>query len=476
MDYPQLRLHIDGQHVGLGGRQERPVIDPATEKVLAPLPVATSDDIDAAICAAARAFPDWRNTAPWQRGVVLHEAALRVRNDLEKIARTLVLENGKPISEARAEIAATADTLDWYAGEAQRIYGRISRGRGSGTRFVTALEPVGVVALFSPWNFPAITFMRKLAPALAAGCAVVAKPAEETPATPLLLASCLEAAGLPAGVLNIVFGEPATISSHLVNSPIIRKISFTGSTTVGRYLASLAGGALKRMTLELGGHAPVIVCGDVDAVQAASLAAAAKFRNAGQVCNAASRFIVHRRVYEAFVEQFAAAAGSLRIGNGLDPDTQMGPLSNVRRRQAMEAFTEDALRHGARLVTAGTQTGNEGFFFRPTVLADVPPEAKIMKEEPFGPIAPLIPFERIEDAIAMANGLTYGLAGYVLTNDLKMARYVTDRLEVGIIGLNTFAAAFPETPFGGVKDSGWGTEGGPDGMLPYLVTKFVHEA
>ncbi len=476
MTYLRLGLHIGGQRLQGDGRPERPVINPATGEVLTALPVATADDMDKAIAAAARTFADWHKTAPWQRGLILQAAAQHVRHDLEKIAETLVLENGKPIAEARAEIAATADTLDWYAGEARRIYGRSSEGRNPGSRFVTSLEPVGPVALFSPWNFPAVTFMRKLAPALAAGCTVIAKPAEETPGTPLLLASCLEAAGLPAGVLNVLYGEPATISDYLIESPAIRKISFTGSTAVGRLLAGKAGAALKRMTLELGGHGPAIICGDVDVAQAAGMAAAAKFRNAGQVCNAASRFFIDRRIYDSFVEQFAKAASTLRLGNGLDPDTQMGPLSNQRRCDAMRSLTDDALRHGARLVTGGKGIGEGGFFFRPTVLAELPLAARVMHEEPFGPIAPLVPFTNIDDAIKMANGLPYGLAGYVMSNDLKLARYVTGKLEVGIVGLNTFAAAFPETPFGGVKDSGWGTEGGADGMLPYLVTKFVHEA
>lgn len=476
MDYPEIKLIVGSRRIGLGERASRPVLNPANEDEIGAFPVAREDDLDEAISAARSAFAQWRGTTPWQRGAVLHEAARQVRVRADRIARALVMDNGKPLAEAAAEVSAAADTLEWFAEEARRIYGRVFGGRAPDSRFMTSREPLGVVALFAPWNFPAVTLVRKLAGALAAGCTVIAKPAEETPAAPSLLADCLLDAGLPPGVLNLVFGDPAQISKRLIQSPDVAKISFTGSTAVGRLLASLAGENLKRMTMELGGHGAAIICADVDPVRAADMAAAAKFRNAGQVCNAASRFIVHRSIYQQFAARFAARALALRVEDGFDPAVEMGPLANRRRVEAMEALTANAVAEGGRLLAGGKRLDRHGYFFAPTVVADVPPQARVMIDEPFGPIAPIVPFDDIGEAVDMANATSYGLAAFAMTKDIATARRLTRDMQAGVIGLNSFSVAFPETPFGGIKNSGWGLEGGSEGIEAYLTTKFVHEA
>jgi len=422
------------------------------------------------------AFEPWSTTPAWQRGAILHEAARVMKREAARYATVVVLENGKPLHEAKAEIDAAAETLEWYGEEARRIYGRSFAGRRSPGRFWTSREPVGVVGLFTPWNFPVVTLMRKVAPALAAGCTVIAKPAEETPASAMFIHDCLAEAGLPAGAFNILLGDPAAISETLIRAPKVAKISFTGSTAVGRQLAGLAGAHLKRTTMELGGHGPAIICGDVDPVWAAELAAAGKYRNAGQVCNVASRYIVDRRIYREFAARFARIAGSLQIGDGLQPGTAMGPLSNQRRLAAMERLTADAVDRGAKILAGGSRHGNRGFFYRPTVLSDVPLDAAIMGEEPFGPIAPIVPFDSADEALQIANRTSFGLSGYILTHHRETARKLVDGLKVGAIGVNSFQVAFPETPLGGIGDSGWGLEGGADGIEPYLNTKFVHDA
>ncbi|SDA91419.1 NAD-dependent succinate-semialdehyde dehydrogenase [Mesorhizobium qingshengii] len=476
MKYPEINLLVGSRRIGQFERECRPVLNPATEEQIGLLPIAREADLEEAIGAAKSAFPAWRDTTPWRRGATLHEGARQVRLNADEIARALVMENGKPLSEAMAEVSAAADTLAWYAEEARRIYGRVFMGRAPESRFMTSREPLGVVALFAPWNFPVVTLVRKLAPALAAGCTIVAKPAEETPAAPSLLAGSLLAAGLPPGVLNLIFGDPSQISKHLIHSPDVAKISFTGSTAVGRALASLAGENLKRMTMELGGHGPAIICGDVDAIRIADMAAAAKFRNAGQVCNAASRFIVDRRIYEPFAARFAARASALKIDNGFDPAVEMGPLTNHRRVEAMAMLTEDAVASGGNLLAGGKRLDRPGFFFTPTVITDVHPTARVMVDEPFGPIAPIVPFDDIDEALELANSSSYGLAAYAMTNHLGTARKLTREIQAGVIGLNSFSVAFPEAPFGGIKNSGWGLEGGSEGIDAYLTTKFVHEA
>ena len=450
------------------------IVNPATGQELAPLPIASAEDVAAAIEAADAAFPAWSRKAPVERARVLRRAADLIRLRADDIATGLTLENGKPLAEARGEILATAEVFDWFADEARRAYGRIIPGPQDG-RMVVLKEPVGVVAAMSPWNFPAMTSGKKVAAALAAGCTVVLKPAEETPSAPLAIAQCLHDAGLPAGALNVVLGRPADISTQIMASPKVAKVSFTGSTAVGRELARLAAPGLKRLTMELGGHAPVLVMDDVDPAWAAARSATAKFRNAGQVCTSATRFFVHQSIYDAFVDEFARLAKTVQVGDGLDPATVMGPLTNARRVDAVERLTAEAVSCGARLVAGGKRIDRPGNFFEPTVLADVPAHAKVMSEEPFGPLATITPFADLDEALAAANAVPFGLAGYALTHSTAYSRRIARDLKVGVVGINTFVASSAETPFGGVKDSGYGVEGGIEGLDSYLVTKFVNE-
>lgn len=461
--YQQPELLIAGAPRQTAEFGENIVVNPATGVELAPLPIASQADIDAAVAAADKAFVPWSETPPAIRSRILRDAASLMRARLDDMAHALTLENGKTLAEARGEIGFTADVFDWFAGEARRAYGRVIPSV-VGTRMIALKEPVGPVAAMSPWNFPAVTAAKKVAAALAAGCTVVLKPAEETPATPLAMARCLIDAGLPAGAINVIFGRPAEISERLMASPEIAKVSFTGSTNVGRELARLAAPGLKRLTMELGGHAPVIVMDDVDLETALDLSVAGKFRNAGQVCTSATRFFVHHRVYDAFVSGFADRASKIRVGDGLDPASQMGPLSNRRRPPALERLIEDAVDCGAKVAAGGKRIESQGFFFEPTVLADVPPNARVMQEEPFGPLAAIVPFRELDDAIAAANDIPFGLAAYALTESSRTARRIVRGLKTGVVGINTFAASAAETPFGGVKDSGYGVEGGSEGL------------
>ncbi|MES2999787.1 MAG: NAD-dependent succinate-semialdehyde dehydrogenase [Pseudomonadota bacterium] len=474
MGYPQPSLFIDGEtREGRGLQLE--VRNPATGEVIGRFHGASVEDIDEAALSAQTAFAGWREHPGHEREAILRRAAQLMKEEAGAIARVIVAENGKPLGEATAEMAAAADVADFYAGEARRVYGRTIPARTVTGRMSTTREPVGVVAAFAPWNFPAINVIRKIAPALAAGCAIVVKPAEETPGAALLIADCFARAGLSAGVLNLVYGDPAQISSHLIASDRIQKISFTGSTAVGRELARQAGGALKRMTMELGGHAPVIVCADADPLRAADMASAAKFRNAGQTCNSASRFYVHRSLHTAFLERFASNARALKVGDGAHPDTQMGPLSNARRIGALSKLVRDAVAQGARVVAGGAPIDGPGYFFQPTVLADVPPAALILRQEPFGPVAPVVPFDTLDEAVAMANSTPFALAGYVLGDHAPSIRLLARKLHAGVVGVNTFVASLPESPFGGWGESGWGHEGGPEGIEPYLQTRFLNE-
>lgn len=479
MLHPSPSLLIDGRRQAGGGAPFR-IVDPATGSVLSESPGASVDDIDAAIDAADAAAAGWAATHPFARAKVLRHAAAALRQRSEAAASLITAENGKPLAEARAEVAASAEVLEFYADEATRIAGSVRPGRGADSRIVTVREPVGTVAAFAPWNFPMINIVRKIAPALAAGCAVVAKPAEETPGAPLVLAEvlleALDAGGHPRGAIGILYGDPAMISSRLIAAPSVRKISFTGSTAVGRQLARLAGEHLKRSTLELGGHAPVIIAPDAHPITAAAMVAAAKFRNAGQTCNSASRFYVHSSIRPAFVAELARLADAVKVGDGRDPETTMGPLSNARRLAGVETHVADALAKGARLVAGGTRLDRPGFFHAPTVLDDVPANARIMQEEPFGPVAPVVGYDTLDEALALANASPFGLAGYVVSCDAPTIRRLTRQMRAGAIGVNTFVVALPEAPFGGLGDSGWGHEGGSEGLDPYLQTRMFHEA
>jgi succinate-semialdehyde dehydrogenase/glutarate-semialdehyde dehydrogenase len=469
-----LALFIAGSWRLGEGREALEVLNPATGTPIAALPVASPADLDEALAAAERGFGKWRATNVEQRGTILRKAAALIRERAERIATLLTIEQGKPLVEARGEVAGAAAMFDFYAEEGRRAYGRVLV-RPTGQRSFVIKQPVGPVAVFTPWNFPVYLLAKKLAAALAAGCSVIAKPAEECPASTSAMVRCLIDAGVPGEVLQLVFGVPDTISRTLIASPIIRKISFTGSTAVGRQLMRLAADGVKRITMELGGHAPVLVFGDVDLERTLDLLVAQKFRNAGQVCVAPTRFYVEQAIYEPFVRGFAARAARLKVGNGLEEGVEMGPLAHARRPAALSELISDASARGARVVTGGEAYG-EGFFFAPTLIADAPNEAAIMNTEPFGPVAVTRPFASLEEAIAEANRVPYGLAAFAFTDSLRIANRVADALEVGMVGINSFAISVPDAPFGGVKQSGFGSEGGPEGLESYLVTKAIHQA
>lgn len=471
--YPAPYLLIGERRIGASERATRPVADPATGETIGELPIATEADIAEAAAAAQRAFAGWRRRSSHQRQAILREGARLLRARREEAAWAITTEEGKPLAEARIEVDIGVETLEWYADEGRRLYGRIIPSRLDGHRQYVEIEPVGPVAAFAPWNFPLVNSLRKIAPALAAGCTVVAKPAEETPAATLIAAECLIAAGLPAGVLGVIFGEPAQISSRLIASPDIRKISFTGSVVVGKQLAALAAQHGKRSTMELGGHAPVLILDDADIGKAVELGRIAKFRNAGQVCNVATRFYVQRNVHGDFVDAFSSAASGIVVGDGRAEDTQMGPLANPRRVTAMERLVADARERGGR-VSGGGRIGDRGNFYAPTVIDGASADAVAYHEEPFGPLALVSAFDTIEEGLALANASTVGLGSFVFTRDGRRQRQVIDGLDAGLVGVNSFIVSFPETPFGGVKDSGNGHEGGSEGIEPYLVRKFVH--
>lgn len=469
-----LSLFINGSWKLGEGRDLFPVVDPARGETIAEVPMATPADLDEALDAAAKGFALWRATPVEQRAAVLKKAAALLRERADAIAHLLTLEQGKPLAEARSEVAGSAQLFDWAAEEASRIYGRVLV-RPTGQRSMVIKQPVGPVAAFSPWNFPVYLMAKKLAPALAVGCSVIAKPPEETPGCCGALMRCLADAGLPAGVAQLVHGVPDAVSRHLIASPVIRKVSFTGSIPVGKHLMKLAADGVKRITMELGGHAPVLVFDDCDLDKTLDMVVPQKFRNAGQVCVSPTRFYVQEGIYERFVEGFAARTAGIKTGHGLEAGTGMGPLANVRRPQAIAALVEDAASKGAR-VMAGGRRGNEGFFFQPTLLADVPDTADIMNNEPFGPVAVAAPFTTLDDAILKANRLPHGLGSFAFTENLRQANLLADAVEAGMVGINTFALSAADAPFGGVKDSGFGSEGGVEGMESYLATKAIHMA
>lgn len=472
-DYPDTQLLIDGiWRAGSGGRS-LPVMDPASARPIGRVAQAEPADLDAALAAADRGFASWRRVSAYERSKLMRKAAELLRDRAEEVAISMTREQGKPLVQARLETLAGADIIDWFAGEAQRAYGQVIPARQPDVLQITLKVPVGPVAAFTPWNFPINQVVRKLCAALAAGCSIIVKGPEETPASPAAVLRAFVDAGLPAGVANLVFGVPAEISSYLIPHPVIRKISFTGSTAVGKELASLAARHMKRVTMELGGHAPAIVAEDADLDQALGLLVPTKFRNAGQICISPTRFLVQEGLADAFVDRFAAGAKAIRVGNGLDADVEMGPLANDRRIPAMEALISDAVERGGRLVTGGRRIGNAGWFFEPTVLADVPREARIMNEEPFGPVAVINRFDTLDTAIAEANRLPYGLAAYAFTRSSATATRLGNEVKAGMLSINHYGLALPEVPFGGVKESGHGTEGGSEALEGYFDTRFI---
>ncbi|WP_210497442.1 NAD-dependent succinate-semialdehyde dehydrogenase [Microvirga antarctica] len=457
------------------GRELEPVFNPATGDTIAMLPHATIKDLDDALDGAEQGFEVWRKVSAFDRSKVLRGAADILRRGVSEIAARMTLEQGKPLAEARVETIVAADTFDWFAEEGRRAYGRVIPARYPGQRQITIRQPVGPVAAFAPWNFPAMGPARKIAAALAAGCSCIIKPSEEVPMTAIAIAKALEEAGLPKGVLSLVFGSPSQISTHLIASPIIRKITFTGSTAVGKELAGLAAQGAKRATMELGGHAPVLVFDDVDVDQVAQMAAMGKYRNAGQVCISPTRFYVMEPVLERFTQAFANVAKKLAVGNGLDESKQMGPVANPRRLQAMGQLIGDAVSHGAKVEAGGDRIGNQGNFWSPTVLSNVNSESNIMNLEPFGPVAVINPMSGLDDAIAQANRLPYGLAAYAFTRSNSNIIALGEGVDAGMIGINTLLVSSPEVPFGGVKESGYGHEGGIEGLDAFLHTKSISE-
>ena len=474
--YTDLALFIDGQWLNGQGRKGEDVINPATEKPLAHLPHASKADLDAALAAANKGFTTWKSTSAYDRSKLMRKAADLLRERHDHVSKVMVQEQGKVYPEARIEVLTTADIIDWYAEEGRRAYGRIVPGRQAGVRQLVTQEPVGVVAAFTPWNFPVLTPVRKIAGSLAAGCSIIIKASEETPGGCVELVRCFADAGVPAGVLNLVFGVPADVSEHLIPKKEVKKISFTGSVPVGKHLAGLAAKGMKRATMELGGHSPVVVFEDADPEKAADVIAGFKYRNAGQVCISPTRFYVHEKNYPRFLARFTEYAKGLTLGDGLEKSTKMGPLANARRLDAMESFVNDAKDRGGKVVTGGQRHGNQGFFYEPTIVTDVPDDSKIMTEEPFGPVAPIVTFKTIDEVVERANSLQFGLAAYAFTTSEKNAAMIGDALQSGMVGVNSVAISTPETPFGGVKESGYGSEGGIEGLQAYMNTKFISQA
>jgi succinate-semialdehyde dehydrogenase/glutarate-semialdehyde dehydrogenase len=471
--YSDVQLFIDGAWRPAASGKTIAVLNPATGEQIGSVAHAEKADLDAALAAAEKGFAAWRKVSAYDRYRTLRKAAEILRANAAEIATKMTMEQGKPLVEAKGETLAGADVIDWFAEEARRAYGRTIPARADGVYQLEIKQPVGPVAAFTPWNFPINQAVRKCSMALAAGCSIIIKGPEETPAACAGLIDAYAKAGVPAGAVNLVFGVPGDISSYLIPHPTIRKISFTGSTAVGKHLAQLAGAHMKRVTMELGGHAPAIVFADADVDTAVKILSANKFRNAGQVCVSPTRFMVQKPVYEDFVGKFVNAAKALKVGDGLDDKTRMGPLAHARRLDAMEAFVGDAVAKGAKVETGGRRIGNKGYFFEPTVLTNVPREARLMNEEPFGPVAVIGAFDTFDDMVSEANRLPYGLAAYAYTRSEKTAAALGSAIEAGMISINHHGLALPEVPFGGVKDSGYGSEGGADALDAYQVTKFI---
>ncbi len=467
--YPDLQLCIAGRWTNADGK---PVINPADESVIGTVPYATRTDLDAALAAAQEGFRVWRSTPPVKRAEIILKAARLMRERVEEMAVAMTLEQGKPIKQSRLEILRGCDIIEWDATEGRRVYGRVIPSE-PGMRHTVLRQPIGVVAAFSPWNFPMSSPARKVGGALSAGCSIILKASEETPAGAVQLVRAFHDAGVPPGVLNLVFGIPSEISDYLIPQPTVRLITFTGSIAVGKRLAEMAGRYMKPAIMELGGHAPVIVCDDVDPIKTAAMSVTGKTRNSGQVCVSPTRFFVEEAIYPRFVSAFAEKAGAVKVGNGLDPENDMGPLANNRRIEAMETFVADAKAKGGRVLAGGSRIGNRGYYYPLTVLADVPDDARAMREEPFGPLALVNPVRSLDEAIAKANALPYGLAAYAFTRSAGNVDRLAEGIEAGNLSINHFVASIAETPFGGVKESGYGREGGTEGLQCYTVVKNI---
>jgi succinate-semialdehyde dehydrogenase/glutarate-semialdehyde dehydrogenase len=474
--YQDTQLFIAGTWRPARSGRTIPVLNPATEEVIGTVAHASKDDLDEALDAAAKGFALWKKVSAYDRAKLMRKAADILRSRADETAMLMTLEQGKPLAEAKVEVMAAADIIDWFAEEARRAYGRVVPARAEGVYQLVVKEPVGPVAAFTPWNFPINQVVRKLSAAIATGCAIIVKGPEDTPASPAALIRAYADAGLPAGVANLVYGSPAEISEYLIPHPVIRKITFTGSTPIGKHLAALAGQHMKRATMELGGHAPAIVFDDADLEHAAKTLVAAKFRNAGQVCVSPTRFLVQEKLYAPFVETFTRLAKGLKVGAGTEADTQMGPLAHDRRIPWVEGLVADARQRGAEVHTGGERIGNKGYFYQPTVLTGVGKDARMMNEEPFGPLAMIASFSDLDEVVEEANRLPFGLASYAFTRSAKTANAIASRVETGMMTINHLGLALPEVPFGGVKDSGYGSEGGSEAIEAYLNTKFVSQA
>ncbi len=471
--YPNTQLHIGGSWVGGAAGVTIPVLNPATGETIGTVAKAEKADLDRALAAAEKGFQVWKKVSAFDRYKTLRKAADIIRSRADEIGKIMTAEQGKPFIEAKGETLLAGDIMDWFAEEARRTYGRVVPPRAEGVYQLVVKEPVGPVAAFTPWNFPINQAVRKCSAAIAAGCSIILKGPEETPAACAALVQAYLDAGVPEGVVQLVYGVPSEISEYLIPHPVIRKITFTGSTPVGKHLSMLAGAHMKRITMELGGHAPAIVFEDADVDTAVKVLSSNKFRNAGQVCVAPTRFLVHEKVYDQFVDGFVKFAKGLKVGDGMDKDTRMGPLANDRRVQAMEMFVSDAVSKGAKVQTGGKRIGNKGNFFEPTVMTDVPLEARIMNEEPFGPLAPISAFSDFDAVVREANRLPFGLAAYAYTKSAKTAAAIGSAFESGMVSINHHGLALPEVPFGGIKDSGFGSEGGSEAIEAYLNTKFI---
>ena len=471
--YESLGLYIDGEFIEAQGRKTQPVLNPATDEVIAQLPHATKEDLDRALAAAQKAFVSWRKTSPMERSKILRKAGDLARERADHIAYNMTLDQGKPLAESKGEVIASADHTDWHAEECRRIYGRVVPSRQEGVRQLVLREPVGVVAAFTPWNFPFTQAIRKICAALGAGCTIILKGPEDSPSAVMALARMFHDAGLPAGCLNVVWGVPHEISDYLIRSPIVRKISFTGSVPVGKQLAALAASHMKRSTMELGGHSPVIVFDDAEIERAADMLVSFKFRNAGQVCISPTRFYVQEAAFDRFVARFIEKTKAIKVGPGLSPDTRMGPLAHARRVQSMAEFVDNARSEGAQVPVGGSAIEGAGNFFAPTVVVNPPDSSKLMQDEPFGPIGAIVPFKNLDEVVARANSLPFGLAAYAFTNSSKTSTAIGNALEAGMVSINHFGMALPEIPFGGIKDSGFGSEGGFETFDGYLNTKLI---
>ncbi len=471
--YQQLSLYINGTFISGEGRKMQNVINPATQEVLGQLPHASEADLDMALHSAEKAFATWKKSSPMDRSAILRKVAQLTRDRANDIARNMTLDMGKPLAESLGEVVSCADHADWHAEECRRIYGRVIPPRNPDVRQLVLREPIGVCVAFTPWNFPYNQAIRKICAAIGAGCTIILKGPEDAPSAVMAIAQMFHDAGLPPGVLNIVWGAPDKVSDYLIRSPISRKVSFTGSVPIGKQLAALAGAHMKRVTMELGGHSPVLVFDDADVERAATMLAKFKVRNAGQVCVSPTRFYVQSKAYDKFLAKFVDVLKNIKVGNGLEEGVEMGPLAHERRVPAISKFVEDARQRGADVVLGGDPMGGKGFFFPPTVITGLKDDSMLMTQEPFGPIAPVVPFTDADEVILRANSLPFGLSSYVFTNSLQTATKVSNALEAGMVNINHFGSALPETPFGGIKDSGIGSEGGLETFDGYLVTKFV---